>query len=199
MILIFNLFGCKKTSYLVDGGLASAKTSYTTYDYLEHNQYKIFDTVLLLIDHFGLKDSVNKAGTFFAPTNYNVRHVMNTLGLDSLDQLYKVINSKCLTQFMFSDTSISLYSASTSTKEIKNWAGTVCGYKKTAYTYSNLTTYTYYILQYVQINGALDGSSDASSDDQTDAVLNCQTTGVKTSSGTTLHVLANSGSFKTSF
>lgn len=196
LFLVLGLMSCKK-DYLTDGGLAKANTSYNTYDYLANNAYHQFDTVIMIIDHFGLKDSVNMAGTFFAPTDYSISRFMITDTVSSLDELYAHISSKFLTQFMFSDTAITLANATASVKTYPNWADTICGIKKTAFTYGAAnSTFTYYILQYVQINGVLDGSSGVPDDDPEDAVLNCQTTGIKTSSGTNLNVLANTTDIK---
>jgi hypothetical protein len=98
---------------------------------------------------------------------------------------------------MFSN-SITLANTTTSAVAYENWADTIAGIKKTAYSYSAASsTFTYYILQYVRINGYLDGTSGAPLDDPTDLTLNCQTTGIKTSSGTTLHVLSNASSLAT--
>jgi len=65
VVLAAGVVSCKKTSYLTDGGLANAKTSLTTYDYLKQQPYHYFDTTILIIDHFNLKDSVNNSKTFF--------------------------------------------------------------------------------------------------------------------------------------
>jgi hypothetical protein len=48
------------------------------------------------------------------------------------------------------------------------------------------------VLQYVKINGVLDGSANMPPGDVADLSIPCQTTGIQTSNGaTTLHVLAN--------
>ncbi|HVU54992.1 MAG TPA: hypothetical protein VHD83_08045 [Puia sp.] len=190
-ILLSMLYSCKKDDYRIDGGLAKASTPYTTYDYLVNHPYHYFDTVVSLIDHFSLKDSVNKAGTFFAPTNFSINQLMTTLKVKSLDTLYGRLTSRFLTQYMFTDTTITLDHAATTAAAYPNWADTVSGVKKTAYTYSSVTTYTYYVLQYVKINGAMDGSPGVPAGDPVDVVLNCQTSGIHTSTGTTLHILAN--------
>lgn len=194
-LVFFSTTACKKDSYLTDGGVHNAHTSYTTYDYLAANQYHYFDTVLQIIDHFNLKDTVNKAGTFFAPTDYAVNRLMITLASPDLETLYSHISSRFITQYMFSDTAITLDNANTTPVMYTNWADTIAGVQKTAYSYGAVTsTFTYYVLQYVKINGYPDGSSGAPSDDPTDYVMNCQTTGILTSSGTTLHVLSNAAS-----
>lgn len=193
MVLFPILFiSCGKDNYLTDGGTSSANTSLSTYDYLANHQYHYFDTLIMIIDHFGLKDSLNNAGTFFAPTDYAIDRLMQSNNITSLDQLYKKINSKFLTQYMFSDTSLTLDNATTSVKTYEDWAGTTIGITKLASSYTVVSTaFTYYILEYIKINGSLDGSSDAPADDKTDVTLQCQTTGIKTSTGTNLNVLSN--------
>ncbi|QES89122.1 DUF4859 domain-containing protein [Rhizosphaericola mali] len=192
--MIFAFTSCKK-DYLTDGGLASANTTYTTYEYLANNEYHYFDTLIQIIDHLGLKDSVNNAGTFFAPTDFAINKLMSNNSITSLDRLYKKINSKFLTQYMFADSTITLDNVSTSAKMYTNWADSTCAIKKLAQSYSVVTSsLTYYILEYVKINGVLDGSAGAPSNDATDLTLQCQTTGIKTASGTNLNVFANNAS-----
>jgi hypothetical protein len=192
LLLILGLASCKKDDYRTDGGVATNNTTLSTYDYLAANAYKNFDTVLLIVDHFGLKDSVNKAGTFFAPTDYAIKRAMTDNNITTLDDLYKKINSKFVTQYMFSDTAITLNNAGISVKTYESWAGITAGISKIAGSYYVATTsLTYYTLQYVKINGVLDGTPGAPANDQVDAILRCQTSGIKTSSGTNLNVLAN--------
>lgn len=194
-LLAISLYACKKDNYLTDGGTHTATTPYTTYDYMAANSFQVFDTVLAIIDHYGLKDSVNKAGTFFAPTDYSVNRLMNSLQVDNMDDLYTKISSRFITQYLFSDTAITLQNAGTTPKIYNNWADTIAGVKKQAYTYGVVSSnLTYYVLQYVKINGYLDGDAGAPNDDPTDAVLNCQTTGIITSTATRLQVLSNASS-----
>ncbi|HTI07716.1 MAG TPA: hypothetical protein VL832_04140 [Puia sp.] len=199
LILLTGLFSCKKESYLTDGGTASVNSSLSTYDYLKGNKYHYFDTVILLIDHFNLKDSVNKAGTFFAFTDFSVNSMMKVLGVTKLDDLYGVISSQLLTQYMFTDTSLTLAKATTTPVQVANWAGNTAlsAIDKIQLSYQEYLTnsapiFTYYTLQYVQINGVLDNSPGAPGNDPVDTYISCQTTGIHTATGTTLHVLANS-------
>ena len=200
IICILLACACKKESYLTDGGLHNANTSLSTYDYLAQHAAHYFDTTILLIDHFGLKDSVNKAGTFFVFTDYAINLLMAKEGYASLGDLYNNTSSKIITQYLFTD-SISLYNTTGSVQLENNWAGAPapCGVKKLQGTYTvNLTnssaTYTFYYLQYVKINGVLDGSANAPGDDPADLAISCQTTGIRTATGTTLHVLVNNAS-----
>lgn len=194
MVCIITAVGtsCKKENYLTDGGVSTASTPLSTYDYLKANRYHYFDTTLLLIDHFNLKDSVNKAGTFFAFTDFSVNRLMNSLGYTSLDSLYAHITSKFITQYLFSDT-ITLNNVTTSPRITNNWAGTTApsAISKVQGTYGiNLNntspSFSYFTLQYIKINGVLDGSVNAPPNDLGDAIIPCQTTGIMTSVGGTL-------------
>lgn len=192
--------GCKKDDYLTDGGQATAVSPLSNYVYLANHAYHYFDTVVLIIDHFNLKDSVNKAGTFFAFTDFSVAALMNTLQVTTLDELYSKVSSKLVTQYLFSDAGITLDNAAETAKQYENWAGdamALSAVKKIENTYgvnlqNSAPAYTYYTLQYVKINGALDGSPNMPPGDVADISIPCQTTGIKTSNGaTTLHVLTN--------
>lgn len=195
LVLCLTIFSCKKENYLTDGGVHTAQSTLSTYDYLANHQYHYFDTVLLIVDHFHLKDSINKSGTFFAPTDFSVNRMMKALNAGSLDELYDNITSKFITQYLFTDSSLTLDNATTAMKIYPNWADTIAGIKKLPASYVTVSSsLTYYTLQYVKINGYPDNSPDAPVDDLTDAVLNCQTTGIKTATGTTLHVLSNASS-----
>jgi hypothetical protein len=197
-LLIISAFflavSCNK-NYLTDGGLAKANTSLSTYDYLAGNTYHYFDTVLLIADHFGLKDSMNNAGTFFAPTDFSISALMLSLNITTLDSLYNHITSKFITQYMFADSTLTLANATLAPVAHMNWADTVCAIKKTASTEGVAnSSFTYYVLQYVKINGQMDGVNGPVAGDLADAVLNCQTTGIRTVTGTTLHILSNKAS-----
>ena len=61
---------CTNDDYLTDGGKANPYVDMTTYDYLKSNP--LFDTLVMAIDIAGLKDEVNKAGTFYVPTNFSM-------------------------------------------------------------------------------------------------------------------------------
>jgi hypothetical protein len=198
-VLLASLISCKKNDYLTDGGQAQVQSPLSTYDYLASHTYHYFDTVILIIDHFNLKDTVNKAGTFFAFTDFSVTTLMNTLQVTNLKDLYSQVSSKLVTQYLFGDNSITLGNATTKAVQKANWAGdgdALSAVKKIENTYgiylsNSAPVYTYYTLQYVKINGVLDGSPNMPPGDVTDISIPCQTTGIQTSSGTTLHVLAN--------
>lgn len=70
--LLFTAISSCKKSYTIGGSTFVAKVNVSTYDYLKTNH--LFDTLVIMIDKMGLKDEVNKAGTFFAVTNYSIRN-----------------------------------------------------------------------------------------------------------------------------
>jgi hypothetical protein len=198
-VLITCLISCKKDDYLTDGGVANEVSPLSTYDYLKNHTYHYFDTTILIIDHFNLKDSVNKAGTFFAFTDFSIPNLMASLQVTTLAELYTKVSSKLVTQYMFGDNSITLANATTAAVQKVNWAGdagALSAVKKIENTYgvylvNSAPVFSYYTLQYVKINGVLDGSPNMPPGDAADVAIPCQTTGIKTSSGTTLHVLVN--------
>jgi len=68
---------CKKQDYITGGTVSNPVSNQTTYDYLQGNSMHLFDTLLLLVDAAGLKDSINQPGiTFFAPTDYSIDNYM---------------------------------------------------------------------------------------------------------------------------
>ncbi len=197
LFIVFSLGACKKDGYLTDGGVSKAYTSLSTYDYLKNNQYHQFDTVIMLIDHYQLKNTVNSAKTFFAFTDMSVNGLMKTLKVTSINQLTDSVSAKLFTQYMFNKT-ITLDDATLNSVLYTNEVGSVApsAIKKiTTGVPVNLTnsapTFNYFTLEYVKVNGVVDGSPGAPANDPVDLALQCQTTGVQTSSGTTLHVLVN--------
>jgi len=78
----FIFFGCEKQGYLIDGGLHNPKVEMTTYDYLKTKS--VFDTLVLLIDKAGLRETINGDVTFFAPTDFAVTNYVNTKKADVL-------------------------------------------------------------------------------------------------------------------
>jgi hypothetical protein len=198
MMLMISAAACKKNNYLNDGGTHNPHTTLTTYDYLKNNSYHDFDSTILLIDHFNLKDSVNKSGTFFAFNDYAINAFMINNNLTSMQMLFDSTSSRFLTQYMFGSKDITLDNVTTATVLYPNWASdtVLSGVRKIESSYpvyltNSVPNFSYYTLQYVRINGVVDGSVGAPVDDPVDLYLPCQTTGILTSSGTTLHVLAN--------
>ncbi|WDF55853.1 hypothetical protein [Mucilaginibacter sp. KACC 22063] len=198
LLVLTAVSSCKKDAYRTDGGLANAYSNLSTYDYLKSNQYHQFDTVLLLVDKFKLKDSINNAKTFFAFTDFSVHALMTSLGTTSLNQLTDSVSSKLFLQYMF-EKPITIDSATLIPTSYSNYLGNAapCAIKKVQATYYvNLSNtnpaFTYFILAYVKVNGMIDGMAGPVQGDQADITLPCQTEGIHTSTGTILHVLANS-------
>jgi len=80
--------GCKKDNYIVGGKLESTTTTLSTYDYLKNNRFKMFDTLLMLVDKAGLKDVINQQGiTFYAPSDYSIDNYLNkrTIEVQNVD------------------------------------------------------------------------------------------------------------------
>lgn len=61
---------CKKNDYKNDGGTSNPNVNMSTYDYLKSNPK--FDSLVKVIDRAGLKDLVNGNVTLFATTNYGI-------------------------------------------------------------------------------------------------------------------------------
>ncbi|SDE04218.1 hypothetical protein SAMN05216464_103436 [Mucilaginibacter pineti] len=210
LLLVLCMGACKKNDYLTDGGLAKAVSPFSTYDYLKNNKYHQFDTLLTLIDFYKLKDDINNAKTFFAPPDMAINALMKTITIKrvvdgatlsspitTLQQLTDSVSANLFKQYIFNKT-ITLDGATTTAVSYTNEAGSLapCAIKKvigtsSVYLSSSNLTYSYYTLEYVKVNGLIDGSSGPVSGDLVDALLPCQTTGIQTSTGTTLHVLAN--------
>lgn len=195
LFFAFTITSCKKDKYLEDGGISETSTSLSTYDYLKSSAQ--FDTTMLLIDHFNMKDSVNKAATVFAFTDYALTKFMRDLGYATLQDMYDSVTSKMLTQYMFGE-AITLDNTTEQGATFNNWAGGTApaGVSKalqTEYIYltSSAPAFDYYTLTYIKINGVLDGSTGAPPTDEVDVKIRCQTSGIKTSTGTVLHILAN--------
>jgi hypothetical protein len=83
-LLLITGVSCQK-DYRLDGGKSQAFVNMTTYDYLKSNP--LFDSLVRIIDHAGLKDEVNSSKTFFATTNYSA------VGYVSAKRLKKIIET----------------------------------------------------------------------------------------------------------
>ncbi|MEG3658435.1 fasciclin domain-containing protein [Arenibacter palladensis] len=76
--------GCEKQDYLIDGGVHDTKVDMTTYEYLQTNA--VFDTLLLLIDRAGLKETINGDVTFFPPTDFSIKDYVTKRRGDTIAQ-----------------------------------------------------------------------------------------------------------------
>lgn len=197
------LASCKKSDYLVDGGVHSANTPLSTFDYLNQHPGKLFDTLCVIIDKLNMKDEVNKAGTFFVPTDYAVKRFIDTKKLRrdenlpyTLDTLVKEISRDSLAQYLFKD-KITLAAATTVLTPITSLTSEVFDYRKVLQprageSWSGAEVYYLYL---TKIKGSRDVVGVPAPPNQTDITVQCQTTGIETSSGTTVNVLSNAHFF----
>ena len=220
-IITLAVVSCKKKDYLIDGGVHDPHTSLNTYDYLKANQYKLFDTFLLVIDKFNLKQELLDAKTVFAVTDYSIRRYI-TLKQDALrlidinktftlDSLYANITADSVRQYFF-DQKITLDEAPVEpeVREITSKGKTSCGYSKRQWTVLELngndpglftwTNNPIYGLYYTRVRGALDVPGVTPPPNEVDIKVLCQTQGIlpKSDKGTydqVLHVLANTHTF----
>lgn len=182
------LNACKKSEYLTDGGLSSAQTNLTTYDFLKNHQYHLFDTLVLAIDHFNLKEEVNRAGTFFAPTDYSLhRYGFDLGGSIDLNSLYSRMTADSIRQYMFAER-IQITDFSDDTPKVytnlakTTWTSAVGRQQQVGYNqWSGAPVYFLYLTRVV---GTLDVPVGSGNDRRS----RCQTTGIQTSTGI-LHAL----------
>jgi len=72
-LLALIISSCQKDDYFVGGELHKPKIDLSTYDFLKNNERGLFDTLIMLVDAAGLKETINQPGiTFFAPTDYSI-------------------------------------------------------------------------------------------------------------------------------
>ena len=217
-LLAYGVFlaACDKAPYLTDEGLHSTSTPLSTYDYLAQHPAGLFDTLTLVIDHFGLKADVNESGTFFAPTDYSLRLFYNkklqqlrTIDENatySLAQMMEDITVDSLKAYLFNDR-LTLAEATVPYHRITSEAGfSAFAYHKQLRSTSgtNWSSHPVYHLYFVKIRGqedivADDGATVPVGDDPADLRIRCQTTGIETASGSILHVLANTHVFISDF
>ncbi len=185
---------CKKDDYLTDGGTSIAETPLTTYDYLAAHQAKLFDTLLLVVDHYGLKDEINNAGTFFAPTDYSIKLYLRSKQTEQsptygLTDLYNDLTADSVRMYLFKE-KITMNSLTTTPTIYMSSANTEASLSKILQTDSGYYLWSsepVYFMYYGKKYGA------------NTTRVQCQTTGILTQSGngTVLHVLANTHQFVT--
>ena len=133
------MIGCKKSEYLTDGGVHKSVTALSNYDYLKQNSWQSFDTLITIIDHYNLKDEVNKAATFFAPTDYSIFRfiklkddsvkLINEQFKYTLNDLYNDINADSIRQYLFKE-KIDLTNSATTVTPFVSLGKTNCGVQK---------------------------------------------------------------------
>ena len=210
IVALFTMAGCKKSEYLTDGGVHDANTKLSNYDYLQQNSWQLFDTLIQVIDHYQLKDEVNKAPTFFAPTDYSIARYIK-VKLDSLHRIdenltytladmYDDLSADSVRQYLLGE-KVELATAPTNITLHITLAKTSCAVQKYLQTdggYYQWGSSPVYSLYYIKVRGSLDDPNNppAPNDPNVDSRVLCQTTGIGTSSGSTvLHVLANTHVF----
>jgi hypothetical protein len=200
---------CKKADYLTDSGVHDAKTPLSTYDYMKQHPWKLFDTLITIIDQYNLRDEVNNANTFFAPTDYAIKSYMdarlaerqatNAAAEYTMDSLYKYITADSVRQYMFSEKIVLQDLPENETRAFASLGKTSMGAYKELQTANDYTQYTNaptYFLYLVKIRGELDIPGSVPPQNEEDIKVRCQTTGIQTSNGAkTLHVLNNQHTF----
>jgi hypothetical protein len=212
--LIIGCFGfiylnsCKKSSYLTDGGLSNAKSPLTTYEYLKQHKYHLFDTLIMVIDHYNLKNEVNGTATFFAPTNYSINRylkikrdsvrLINENNDYTITDMYKDITVDSLRIYM-SKSRVTLASTPMEATVAPNSANTKTAVQrilqpKPSESWSSAPIYYLY---YIRVRGSLDppNATAQPNDPNVDLKAQCQTTDIEPSSGGMLHVLSNNHTF----
>ncbi|MES2646178.1 MAG: hypothetical protein V4717_04835 [Bacteroidota bacterium] len=202
--------GCKKSGYLTDGGVHTAITPLSNYDYLKQHSWNSFDTLIAIIDHFNLKDEVNQAGTFFAPTDNSIARflkfktdsvqLINENNKYSLADMFNQVSADSIRQYLFVD-KYSLENTPEAVKQVVSVGKTNCGLQKILQTggeYYQWGSTPVYSLYFTKIRGSLDDPNaayDPNNPDNDTRVI-CQTTGILTNNGSNvLHVLANTHLF----
>ena len=195
LLSVILFFSCKKKDYLTDNGVSTAKSSLSTYDYLAQNKYKMFDTLITIIDHYSLKEEVNNAPTFFAPSDYSIHKYLQLIGGGSLETLYGTITADSIRQYFFNQ-KITLQAAPELPMIIESKGNTNCAIQKIKQTdpqYYTWSSEPVYFLYYIKVVGELDPPDGTATDEDRKVV--CQTSNIETVSGNMLHVLNNNHIF----
>lgn len=215
VVCTFSIVSCKKAAYLTDDGLHSEYVDMSTYDYLKSHPNGMFDTLLLIIDHFGLKNELNSSKTFWAPSDYSIKRFLKVKEslLKEQDETAEYTFEKFLTDisvdsvraYMYTDAQHTLSTANTNYKSIDNGTGIKgFAYNKQKQPQGQWSYQDIYYLYYIKIRGeadqtAPDGSIRVDRNDQADVRVLCQTTGIKTNTGTVINVLNNIHTFIADF
>lgn len=213
--VLLGLTSCSKQDYLVDGGLHDTRVDLSTYDYLAQHPQGLFDTLIHIIDHFGLEGEINNAGTFFAPTNYSIRRYYQSKwdelrAIDenatfSLEQMVETIHVDSVRAYIYTAGRYDLSTAGTAYTDITN-AGDLPGfvYHRQLQPAGQWSFQPIYYLFYVKIRGEVDqvgddGTVTTPEGDFADLRIRCQTQGIETATGTIINVLANNHLFISDF
>jgi hypothetical protein len=203
-----SIASCKKSSYLTDGGLSNPKSPLSTYDYLKQHPYKLFDTLIMVIDHYQMKDEVNGAQTFFAPTNYSINkyiklkrdsvRLINESRNYTLTDMYNDINADSLRMYCVKSRVELMNTPDVPTLTSNNANKPVAVQRilqpKPPEAWSSSPIYYLYL---IKVRNGLDpvGTTLPPNDPNRDISAQCQTTGIEPSSGGILNVLSNLHTF----
>ncbi len=204
------LASCKK-NYIIGGKLESTTTNLTTYDYLKSNRFKMFDTLLMLVDKAGLKDEINQKGiTFYAPTDFSINRYLakKTAEVQNVDIFAKYTIDTLIKYDLatFADsiktyiipktiTYTSLTSNGVVLNTAKSGASVVVSYEQTTDTnlgYNSVVNTIPQVEYYSLVIGTLPSPVKSVDLDPSVAIrILCQTSGLTTATGQ-LNVLSNS-------
>jgi hypothetical protein len=200
---------CKKADYLTDEGVHNAVTPLSTYDYLKAHPWKLFDTLIMVIDRYNLKDQVNQSNTFFAATNYSINRFLNDRRTEkqlvsasadyTLDSLFKYVTADSIKQYMFNEKLQLAELPENETRVYQSIGEIQMGvYKELqqANSYTERTNAPTHLLYLVKIRGTLDVPGTTPPANENDIRVLCQTTGILTFNGErVLHVLNNNHTY----
>ncbi|SKC86057.1 hypothetical protein [Ohtaekwangia koreensis] len=165
--------------YLTDGGVHDPKVDMTTYDYLNTHSWKVFDTLILLIDHNNMKDELNRAGTLLAVTDYSFKKYM--LANWTLDSLKKHVTADTLRNYLF-EQPILWADLSVEAKDYQSISGKELQFQLKEQTDGYYSEWTASPVYRLAINRVRESS--------TSAINYCQTSNVQTNTGV-IHAMEN--------
>ncbi len=203
--------GCQKASYLTDDGVHQAEVSKSTYEYLASHPHRMFDSLLMIIDHLGLREEINNAKTFWAPSDYSVSRYFKVKrdSVRNIDEnanyafadFMQELEPDLIRMYINTDGSHWLGTAKNAYTFIENTAQVEgFAYQRVLQPRGQWTYQDIYLLFMVKVRGepdqvGPDGNVRVDRNDVPDARILCQTSGIKTASGTTLNVLNNTHNF----
>lgn len=194
--------GCEKQDYLIDGGVHdTGAVDMTTYEYLQGNA--VFDTLLLLIDKAGLKETINGDVTFFPPTDFSIKNYITQKHGDTIAQNafvewtmddIPVQTLRDSLQMYIIPNKVNRADLTEDNQVFQTLLGNQVGVALIPVddVYSGIvSTWPEYVF-FTNIRGAgLDASGAFPSEDEIDYRNVCQTSGIETNTGV-IHVLENS-------
>lgn len=223
VLCLFGMTSCIQ-DYLDDGGVHKAEVNKTPYDYLATHPYQMFDTLIQIIDHYGLKEEMNSAATVFACSDFSVKTLLEKRtkllveehGDESwtytMDSLYRDFTADSIRIYFFPD-KIELGTAPKVPTEYLNYSGDGSGYAVYTQESTNsgdwtvpgtsvtVVTKPWFLYLRKIVGNEIDPigkefDTTAEQEKEQDISVKCQTTGIIcTPTGTVLHVLDNSHVF----